>query len=182
MKKKLLLVFLPLFAGCVTFLIAQNPTNILILSLLLFPYLLFVVGTASVFCWQLTQKHITFGSILSILISVSILLGFLSGSMYEKSLVKKYETNEGVIDAEIVKKIAGAIEKYKSSTHKYPESLNNLVPEYLEEIPSTARGKDFFYSHYTNSQVDYFMLCYPDLLFGKCFDSLHGKIVVQKPL
>ena len=42
-------------------------------------------------------------------------------------------------------RIIEAIERYSQSTGHYPQSLENLVPEFINAIPVTMTGKKFFY-------------------------------------
>jgi hypothetical protein len=42
--------------------------------------------------------------------------------------------------------IVRAIYKYEASKTTFPAKLNDLVPEFMESIPLTTSGADFFYS------------------------------------
>ena len=53
--------------------------------------------------------------------------------------------------------IINAIYEYKEENSQFPNSLDDLVPIYLESIPPALRGYDFYYR--TNS-VDGFVLTY----------------------
>jgi hypothetical protein len=54
--------------------------------------------------------------------------------------------------------IVAAIERYYQDTGSYPESLGDLIPHYLDEIPKTTTGHGFAYHLYDN---DYYILEFP---------------------
>ena len=54
--------------------------------------------------------------------------------------------------------IVEAIEDYFDKNEEYPKTLNELVPDYLDEIPKTITNQDF---QYWLSEVDNFIVAYP---------------------
>ena len=75
-----------------------------------------------------------------------------------------YKMNKSI---EIGQEIISAIEKYKVNQGKYPEKLNLLVPEYLEQVPVSKMGwsgKKFrYYVHKEGYGINFpfyaFMIC-----------------------
>lgn len=51
----------------------------------------------------------------------------------------------GKSDAQKMEEIRQAIVAYGTATGYYPMTLDQLVPDYLSEVPKTAGGKDFIY-------------------------------------
>ncbi len=64
------------------------------------------------------------------------------------------ERKEGV---ETGQAIIEAIERYYQDTGIYPDSLNDLIPMYLERIPETSNGHGFAYDLYD----DWYILKFP---------------------
>jgi hypothetical protein len=50
------------------------------------------------------------------------------------------------MNMEIGNEIIVALHHYEQDNNRFPASLGDLVPIYIEEIPKTSGGKEFFYS------------------------------------
>jgi hypothetical protein len=53
-----------------------------------------------------------------------------------------HEINSGIERGNTIVK---AIEAYQKANGKYPDTLNQLIPSYLSDIPMTSTGQAFFY-------------------------------------
>lgn len=56
----------------------------------------------------------------------------------------------------IANQIINLLEDYKKNTGRYPEDLENLVPEYIKEIPKTSlrnRNNSFYYVRIVNDST-----------------------------
>jgi hypothetical protein len=51
--------------------------------------------------------------------------------------------------------IIQALESYRAARNNYPNSLDDLTPDYLREIPKTLGGRVFQYNR--NSEKEYFL-------------------------
>lgn len=65
-----------------------------------------------------------------------------SGTLYEEPLPA---TAQGESDAQKMQRIRTAINEYGNATGYYPGDLDQLVPQYLESLPTTVGGLDFLY-------------------------------------
>ena len=63
------------------------------------------------------------------------------------------------IQEEDIRQIAYAVKQYFNDYKKYPENLNDVVPEYLEDLPTTLEPRYSFngkiFIHYSNVRYDY---------------------------
>ncbi|HTL98312.1 MAG TPA: hypothetical protein VL181_05850 [Holophagaceae bacterium] len=50
-------------------------------------------------------------------------------------------------------KVVGALNRYKDKRGEYPPSLNDLVPEYLDQVPQASWGHPFFYRAYVGQPI-----------------------------
>jgi hypothetical protein len=53
-----------------------------------------------------------------------------------------------------MKRIADALGRYKGKRGEYPFTLNELVPEYLDQVPLTPWGHPFLYRPYVTNPVE----------------------------
>ncbi|GLH66713.1 type II secretion system protein GspG [Geothrix edaphica] len=53
-----------------------------------------------------------------------------------------------------LKRITDALIRYRTKTGEYPESLQGLVPEYLEQVPEAPWGHPFLYRPYVTRPVE----------------------------
>ncbi len=50
-------------------------------------------------------------------------------------------------------RVLGALARYKDKRGEYPPSLNDLVPEYLDQVPQASWGHPFFYRAYVGQPI-----------------------------
>jgi hypothetical protein len=79
------------------------------------------------------------GDYMKSLLSITLLMIFFFSCGYEES-----EISQATLAGD---KIIAAIEKYYAKSKKYPNSLQLLIPEYLDSIPTTGLegNKQFYY-------------------------------------
>jgi hypothetical protein len=53
-----------------------------------------------------------------------------------------------------LKRITDALIRYKAKTGEYPDSLQGLLPEYLEQVPETPWGHPFLYRPYVSRPIE----------------------------
>jgi len=53
-----------------------------------------------------------------------------------------------------MKRITDALIRYKSKKSEYPSSLNDLVPEYVDQVPETPWGHPFLYRPYVTKPIE----------------------------
>jgi outer membrane protein assembly factor BamD (BamD/ComL family) len=53
-----------------------------------------------------------------------------------------------------MKRITDALIRYQAKKGEYPLSLNDLVPEYLDQVPETPWGHPFFYRPYVTRPIE----------------------------
>lgn len=71
-----------------------------------------------------------------------------TGTLYDAPL---QTTPHGESDAQKMQRIRTAINEYGMATGYYPGALYQLVPDYLEELPTTGGGLDFLYDPNTGA-------------------------------
>ena len=68
-----------------------------------------------------------------------------------------------ITDKQTAEKIIEAINHFRADSGSFPESLNLLVPDYLDSIPNTTRGEEFQYRTFHDSnRGDDYELCFFD--------------------
>jgi len=133
---------------------------------LLFIFLVFValVFLVIFFIQKKKQNLIIFGALFASLF-FSVVAWNLIG---ELELKKSQETGETIIEA---------IEEYKKQEGTYPNSLTELVPQYLKYIPQPTVGlinkQKFFYGKSENDE--YFWLGFPYAAWTLCQYSSDSK-------
>ncbi|GEM_PF-368607 len=53
-----------------------------------------------------------------------------------------------------MKRITDALIRYKAKKSEYPASLNDLLPEYLDQVPETPWGHPFLYRPYVSRPIE----------------------------
>lgn len=53
-----------------------------------------------------------------------------------------------------MKRLADALTRYKTKKGEYPQSMTDLVPEYLDQVPETPWGHPFFYRAYVIRPIE----------------------------
>jgi len=53
-----------------------------------------------------------------------------------------------------LQRTAGALERYKAKTGEYPWTLQDLVPEYLDQVPETPWGHPFLYRAFVRTPLE----------------------------
>ena len=53
-----------------------------------------------------------------------------------------------------MKRITDALIRYKTKKSEYPVSLNDLMPEYLDQVPETPWGHPFLYRPYVSRPIE----------------------------
>lgn len=53
-----------------------------------------------------------------------------------------------------MKRITDALTRYRTKKSEYPTSLNDLTPEYLDQVPETPWGHPFFYRPYVTHPIE----------------------------
>jgi hypothetical protein len=71
-------------------------------------------------------------------------------------LLKPIHKQQKAITDQRAERIISSLEEYKSTHGFYPDSLNELAPEYLEKIPSTAFGLLGGKFNYFKKSADHF--------------------------
>lgn len=64
----------------------------------------------------------------------------------------------------MAEQIISALEKYSQDNRQFPIQLEDLVPQYLSDLPETVEGSKFFYR--PDKTVEYYL----------CFEISSGKI------
>ena len=57
-----------------------------------------------------------------------------------------------------MKRISDALIRYKGNKGEYPVTMNDLVPEYLDQIPETPWGHPFLYRPYVTRPIEEFQV------------------------
>ena len=57
-----------------------------------------------------------------------------------------------------MKRITDALIRYKAKKGEYPVSLNDLVPEYVDQVPETPWGHPFLYRPYVTKPIEEFQV------------------------
>ncbi|GAP06336.1 hypothetical protein ATHL_01190 [Anaerolinea thermolimosa] len=84
-----------------------------------------------------------------------VLLLNLLGCTRNEGFSAQEEITDGQTKGE---QVVQALEKYHVDKGRYPEYLQDLIPNYLEEVPMTLAKKEF---KYEGSQSDTFYLSFP---------------------
>ncbi len=72
---------------------------------------------------------------------ISKYIGILCLICFSTIMISRYVSDyQADLSKEKAKVIVEALEKFKSANNKYPNQLSELVPEYLEAVPSSSMG------------------------------------------
>jgi general secretion pathway protein G len=75
---------------------------------------------------------------------VVLILGIIAGVL-ATNLGGKVEPAKAKLTEAQIKRLKGEVELFKAEKDRYPESLQDLVPRYLDEIPKDAWNRPFIY-------------------------------------
>lgn len=141
----------------------------IILGAMLFFYLS-IFTLFSVIAVALIRKK-AFYAVMLLTLPVAMILGMYFGTYIG---TKRYEVLHGKEDRVRAAVVVRAIDSYRDKNGKAPTELNDLVPEFLEAVPVTTYGTEFYYSpHATDSaKIDerkLYRLRYQDSFTGQCY-------------
>jgi hypothetical protein len=116
-----------------------------------------------------------------------VLLGFAIGRMLDDAndLSANWNRFHAAINASKVRgdMIVEQLERFHTEEGRYPESLDDLVPEYLTEIPHPTDGEGFFYEPRDNGfrlKFGYWFVKDIDLYPRCCFSSSEKKWLIDE--
>ena len=75
---------------------------------------------------------------------VVLILGIIAG-VVATNLSGKVDPVKAKLTEAQIKKLKGEVELYKVDKDRYPESLQDLVPKYVDEVPKDAWNRPFIY-------------------------------------
>ena len=105
-------------------------------------------------------------------ICMILILGFLiifAGYSMYRNLIDENLRKETMVSGD---KIVKGLESYFLKYNKYPDSLNELIPEYLDKIPKAKWGEGWRYE--SDSKSFWIETGYKDVLGGEdYYPSLH---------
>lgn len=61
-------------------------------------------------------------------------------------------TRDRRVNATSARKLYSPLNKYRQAHGHYPDNLSRLKPNYIEDLPTTVAGHQFFYLKHKNSQ------------------------------
>jgi general secretion pathway protein G len=84
---------------------------------------------------------LTLIEIMGVVLILGIIAGFVATNLGEKtSCPSKVQLTKSQIQ-----KLKGEIELYKVDKNRYPETLEDLVPKYMDEVPKDGWDRPFIY-------------------------------------
>ena len=87
-----------------------------------------------------TTAGLTLIEILVVVLILGIIAGVVAANVGEKAVTSKVKLTEAQI-----KRVKGEVELYKVEKDRYPETLQELVPRYLDELPKDGWNRPFVY-------------------------------------
>jgi hypothetical protein len=97
------------------------------------------------------------------LIVTFLFILFLCACLLALQIINYNAFNRYIQNTEKVQVIIDAIYRYKQINGTFPQTLDNLRPDFLKEIPTTVTGESFFYR-----TVDGFLIGFSGTLHHGC--------------
>lgn len=119
----------------------------------------FPLGSALVTCVFFASLLLGFVKVIAkstrrifLTVSAISLLAILSYSLLDKRRFNRTLDSSNLIITNL--------ERFKKEKGSFPDGLNELIPNYLKEIPKNASGDDFYYVRFESDTSDYYQIKY----------------------
>lgn len=72
---------------------------------------------------------------------------------FVNAMIERDQNDRARATRAVLAKVVNALARYREKRGEYPTSLNDLVPEYLDQVPMASWGHPFFYRSYVGQPI-----------------------------